>query len=173
MSFVAPSFGPESRPPHPSVCVEYLGALGLIQFSLSGGGGIRAELTPGSLPHIAPKRNHLVPGVPAGVYVVDQGREDPACLRRRDGILDDDVELHHITVQDRSRTWIAFRDGRQSVEEELWGLMAGISGSLADELLTERREEAKREAPGLHHVCPRCVGCTRLPSARAGNALGA
>ncbi|MGH8658031.1 MAG: AbrB/MazE/SpoVT family DNA-binding domain-containing protein [Gammaproteobacteria bacterium] len=36
---------------------------------------------------------------------------------------------------------------RQSVEEDLWRLMAEISGSLADELLTERREEAKREAP--------------------------
>ncbi|MGH8611689.1 MAG: AbrB/MazE/SpoVT family DNA-binding domain-containing protein [Gammaproteobacteria bacterium] len=34
---------------------------------------------------------------------------------------------------------------RQAVEEELWGLMAGVKGSLAEELHSERREDALRE----------------------------
>lgn len=37
---------------------------------------------------------------------------------------------------------------RQAVEEELWRLMAGVKGSLAEELLSERREEALRENVG-------------------------
>jgi antitoxin component of MazEF toxin-antitoxin module len=35
---------------------------------------------------------------------------------------------------------------RRAVEEELWAMFAGIEGSLADELIEERREEARRES---------------------------
>jgi len=34
---------------------------------------------------------------------------------------------------------------RQGVEEELWDLFAPVEGSLAEELIRQRREEAQRE----------------------------
>jgi len=37
---------------------------------------------------------------------------------------------------------------RRAVEEELWALFAEVEGSLADELIQERRRDAEREAQG-------------------------
>lgn len=34
---------------------------------------------------------------------------------------------------------------RRSMEEELWAMFEDVEGSLADELIRERREEARRE----------------------------
>lgn len=34
---------------------------------------------------------------------------------------------------------------RRAVEEELWKLFAGVEGSLADDLIRERRQEARRD----------------------------
>lgn len=36
----------------------------------------------------------------------------------------------------------------RAIEAELWDLFAGIEGSLVDELIAERREEAQREHAG-------------------------
>src|ERR1035438_2378382 len=54
-SETAPSFGPDSRPPYPSVSTEYNGAMGLMTFSLSAVFGVTMEFRSGSLPHIAPR----------------------------------------------------------------------------------------------------------------------
>ena len=37
---------------------------------------------------------------------------------------------------------------RRAVEEELWGLFDGLDRGLADELISERREEARRDDAG-------------------------
>ena len=37
---------------------------------------------------------------------------------------------------------------RRAVEEELWGLFDGLDRDLADELIRERREEARRDDAG-------------------------
>ena len=34
---------------------------------------------------------------------------------------------------------------REAIEEELWDLFRGVRGGMTDELLAERREEARRE----------------------------
>jgi antitoxin PrlF len=60
------------------------------------------------------------------------------------------AELRRLLALRPGDTVIAWVDGdrlvlrpRRAVEEELWGLFDGIQGSLADELIRERREEAR------------------------------
>ena len=35
---------------------------------------------------------------------------------------------------------------REAVEEELWAMFRGVEGSMAEELIAERRQEARRDA---------------------------
>ena len=75
------------------------------------------------------------------VRISGQGRlVVPAELRRAVGIAGED-------------DLVAYVDGgalvlkrRQAVLEELWAMFPAGEGSLADELVAERREEARREA---------------------------
>ena len=63
----------------------------------------------------------------------------PAEFRRRLGVGPGD-DLVSWLEGDR----LIFR-AREAVERELWDMAAGIEGSLSDELIGERRREAKRE----------------------------
>ena len=64
------------------------------------------------------------------------------------------AELRRLLALRPGDTVIAWVEGdrlvlcpRRAVEEELWGLFDGIQGSLADELIRERREQARHPVP--------------------------
>ena len=75
------------------------------------------------------------------VRISKQGRlVVPAVLRRELGIEGEDDLV--ASVEDGK---LLFRR-RQSISEELQAMFAHVEGSMADELIAERREEARREA---------------------------
>lgn len=76
------------------------------------------------------------------VRIGNQGRlVVPAELRREFGVEADDVLIGWIDEDGR----LIFQR-REDIEKEIWAMMEGVEGSLADELIAERRREAAREA---------------------------
>lgn len=76
------------------------------------------------------------------VRIGNQGRlVVPAELWREFGVEADDVLIGWIDEDGR----LIFQR-REDIEKEIWAMMEGIEGSLADELIAERRREAAREA---------------------------
>jgi AbrB family looped-hinge helix DNA binding protein len=75
------------------------------------------------------------------VRVGRQGRlVVPAELRRELGVEPDDVLVAWI---DDGRLVL---QRREDIERELWATFEGVEGSMADELVAERRREVAREA---------------------------
>lgn len=76
------------------------------------------------------------------VRIGNQGRlVVPSELRREFGVEADDVLIGWIDEDGR----LIFQR-REDIEKEIWAMMEGVEGSLADELIAERRREAAREA---------------------------